>query len=57
MKTEAELNAEILELRAALELARTTLVTACGDRAPYVRIALDKIDGALRAGEAALRSS
>jgi hypothetical protein len=55
-ETEAKLNAEILELRAALEVARKTLVTACGDKAPYVRVALDRIDGALRAGEAALRS-
>lgn len=55
-ETEAKLNAEIVELRAALEVARKTLVTACGDKAPYVRVALDRIDGALRAGEAALRS-
>lgn len=50
------LESQVLELRAALEEARKVIVTACGEKAPYARIALHRIDAALRAGEAAITS-
>jgi hypothetical protein len=46
----------IQELEAALAEARQVIVTACGEKAPYARIALQRIDAALRAGTAALTS-
>ena len=40
------LKSENERLRMALSLARTVLVTACGTEAPYIRIALERIDRA-----------
>lgn len=39
-----DLQKENARLREALELARKVLVTACGEKAPYIRVALEKID-------------
>ena len=40
----------ISALEKALREARQVLIVACGDKAPYVRIALTHIDAALAAG-------
>jgi hypothetical protein len=39
--------AEAGRLRDALQIARQTLSVACGETAPYIKIALGKIDEAL----------
>jgi hypothetical protein len=41
------LRSENERLRGTLSLSRTVLVTVCGDKAPYIKIVLERIDAAL----------
>ncbi len=45
--TLGELPEQVRKMRGALQMARNVLVTACGETAPYIKIALQKIDDAL----------
>ena len=47
VKKVAELENDKRELVEALEAIRKVVVVACGDKAPYIKIALERLDAAL----------
>lgn len=47
-RVEMVMSSDYDQLRTALETARQVITLACGTKAPYARIALEKIDAALQ---------
>jgi len=54
VKKVAELENDKRELVEVLEAIRKVVVVACGDKAPYIKIALERLDAALAKHKEAL---